>query len=121
MLKLEAQPGAKFTPAQQKVKANGTSGAPTSPRTPRRATARPLAIKQRDRPCRSLAHTTRSAGARPATFEGETISKDVAVNAEVRTPDGQTTNKTADDYDFREGAGGGREGRPIITKISGLW
>ena len=29
----------------------------------------------------------------PKTFDGETITKDVVVDAELRTPDGQTTNK----------------------------
>ena len=53
------------------------------------------------------------------TFQGETIKKDVVINADVRTPDGQTTQKTLT-ITLERVAGGGREGRPIITKISGL-
>ena len=55
----------------------------------------------------------------PKTFEGETITKDVTVNAEMRTPEGQTVNKTLT-ITIARVAGGGREGRPIITKITGL-
>ena len=55
----------------------------------------------------------------PKAFEGETISKDVVVNAEVRSPDGQTSQKTLT-ITIARVAGGGREGRPIITKITGL-
>jgi hypothetical protein len=52
-------------------------------------------------------------------FQGETIKKDVVINADVRTPEGQTTQKTLT-VTLERVAGGGREGRPIITKISGL-
>ena len=55
----------------------------------------------------------------PKTFEGQTIDKDVVVDADVRTPDGQTTKKTLT-ITISRVAGSGREGRPIITKISGL-
>ena len=41
------------------------------------------------------------------------------MNAEVRTPDGQTTNKTLT-VTMSRVSGGSREGRPIITKITGL-
>jgi hypothetical protein len=43
----------------------------------------------------------------------------VTVNAEVRTPEGQTVNKTLT-ITISRVSGGGREGRPIITKIAGL-
>ncbi len=55
----------------------------------------------------------------PKTFSGETIKKDVVVAAMVKTPDGATTQKTLT-VTIERVAGNGREGRPIITKISGL-
>jgi hypothetical protein len=53
------------------------------------------------------------------TFEGETIKKDVTVKASLKTPDGKTSDKTLV-ITIERVAGGGREGRPIITKITGL-
>ncbi len=55
----------------------------------------------------------------PKTFSGETIKKDVVVAAMVKTPDGATTQKTLT-VTIERVAGNGREGRPIITKITGL-
>jgi hypothetical protein len=55
----------------------------------------------------------------PKTFEGETIKKDVTVKANFKTPDGKTSDKTLV-ITIERVTGGGREGRPIITKISGL-
>ncbi len=55
----------------------------------------------------------------PKTFEGETIKKDVTVKAKFKTPDGQTSDKALV-ITIERVAGGGREGRPIITKITGL-
>ena len=53
------------------------------------------------------------------TFEGETIKKDVTVKAKFKTPEGQESEKTLV-VTIERVAGGGREGRPIITKIAGL-
>jgi hypothetical protein len=55
----------------------------------------------------------------PKTFEGETIKKDVTVKASFKTPQGQTSEKTLV-ITIERVAGGGREGRPIITNITGL-
>ena len=54
----------------------------------------------------------------PKTFEGETIKKDVTVKASFKSPEGQASEKTLV-VTIERVAGGGREGRPIITKISG--
>jgi len=43
----------------------------------------------------------------------------VTVKADFKTPDGQTTEKTLV-ITIERVVGGGREGRPIITKITGL-
>ena len=119
VLKLEAQPDAKLTPALQKIKAEWDKwreGIAAHARATASATA---AIKAST----GLAEASLTQPGQPAldarTFEGETISKDVVVNAEVRSPDGQTSQKTLT-ITISRVAGGGREGRPIITKISGL-
>ena len=119
VLKLEAQPGAKFTPAQQKVKAEWDKwreGIAAHARATASATA---AIKQST----GLAEASLTQPNQPPldarTFQGETISKDVVVSADVKTPDGQTTKKTLT-VTIARVAGGGREGRPIITKITGI-
>lgn len=119
VLKLEAQPDAKFSPALQKVKAEWDKWRADIAAHAKATNSASLAIKQ----ATGLAEASLTQPGQPAldarTFEGETISKDVVVNAEVRTPDGQTTQKTLT-ITISRVAGGGREGRPIITRISGL-
>ena len=119
VLKLEAQPGAKFSPALQKVKAEWDKWRAEIAAHAKATNSASLAIKQ----ATGLAEASLTQPGQPAldarTFEGETITKDVTVNADLRTPDGQTTQKTLT-ITIARVAGGGREGRPIITKISGL-
>jgi hypothetical protein len=119
VLKLEAQPDAKFSPALQKVKAEWDKWREGIAAHARQTSAATAAIKS----ATGLAEASLTQPGQPAldarTFEGETISKDVTVNAEMRTPDGQTTNKTLV-ITISRVAGGGREGRPIITRITGL-
>ena len=59
----------------------------------------------------------------PKTFDGETISKDVVVAAKMKTPEGADVDKTLT-ITFTRVAGtlGGtkREGRQIISKITGI-
>ena len=119
VLKLEAQPDAKFTPAQQKVKDEWDkwrAGIAEHARTTAGATA---AIKR----ATGVAEASLTQPGQPAleakTFEGETIKKDVTVKAEFKSPEGQTSEKTLV-ITIERVAGGGREGRPIITKITGL-
>ena len=119
VLKLEQQPNAKFTPALQKVKGEWDKWRADIASHARATNSASLAIKQ----ATGLAEASLTQPGQPAldpkTFEGETISKDVVVDAEVRTPDGQTQNKQLT-ITIARVAGSGREGRPIITKISGL-
>jgi hypothetical protein len=119
VLKLEAQPDAKFSPALQKVKAEWDKwreGIAAHARATSSATA---AIKAST----GLAEASLTQPGQPPldarTFTGETITKDVVVNAEVRSPDGQTSQKSLT-ITIARVAGGGREGRPIITRITGL-
>jgi hypothetical protein len=120
VLKIEqTNPSPKYTPAQQKTMDEWNKwrdGIAEHARTTSTATA---AIKQ----ATGLAEASLTQPGQPAldpkTFEGETIKKDVTVKAKFKTPDGQTTDKTLV-VTIERVAGGGREGRPIITKITGL-
>ena len=114
VLKLEAQPDAKFTPAQQKTKAEWDKwreGIASHARTTAAATA---AIKR----ATGVAEASLTQPGQPAldakAFEGETIKKDVTVKADFKTPDGKSSEKTLV-ITLERVAGGGREGRPIIT------
>jgi hypothetical protein len=120
VLKIEAEgEGAKFPPALQKVKAEWDKWRADIAAHARKTNGASLAIKQ----ATGLAEASLTQPGQPAldpkTFDGETITKDVVVDAEVRTPDGQTQNKQLT-ITLSRVAGGGREGRPIITRISGL-
>jgi hypothetical protein len=119
VLKLEEQPDAKFTPAQQKVKAEWDKWREGIASHARASSTATNAIKRST----GLAEASLTQPGQPAldpkTFEGETISKDVTVKASVKSPEGATTEKTLV-ITIERVAGGGREGRSIITKISGL-
>jgi len=119
VLKIEATPEPKFTPAQQKVKAEWDKwreGISAHAKATAGATA---AIKR----ATGVAEASLTQPGQPAldakTFEGETIRKDVTVKASFKTPQGQTSEKTLV-ITIERVAGGGREGRPIITNITGL-
>ena len=119
VLKIEAQPTPKYTPAQQKVKDEWDKwrqGIADHARTTATASAN---IKR----ATSVAEASLTQPGQPAldpkTFEGETIKKDVTVKAKFKSPEGQTSDKTLV-ITIERVTGGGREGRPIITKISGL-
>lgn len=119
VLKIEAQPTPKFTPAQQKVKEEWDKwrqGIADHARATAMATAN---VKR----ATSVAEASLTQPGQPAldpkTFEGETIKKDVTVKAKFKSPEGQTSDKTLV-ITIERVAGGGREGRPIITKISGI-
>lgn len=119
VLKLEAQEGAKFNAAQQKVKAEWDKWREGISAHAKAVAAAGTAIKR----ATAVAEASLSQPGQPAldpkTFEGETIRKDVTVNAEFRSPEGQMSQKTLV-LTLERVAGGGREGRSIITKISGL-
>src|SRR5688572_6834304 len=119
VLKLEEQPDAKFTPAQLKIKAEWDKwreGIASHARTTSAATA---AIKRSTGVAEASLTQPGQPALDPRTFEGETIKKEVTVKASVKSPEGATTEKTLV-ITIERVAGGGREGRPIITKISGL-
>jgi hypothetical protein len=119
VLKIEQMPEPKFNPAQQKIKAEWDKwreGIANHARATAGATA---AIKR----ATGVAEASLTQPGQPAldakAFEGETIRKDVTVKAQFKSPEGQESEKTLV-VTIERVAGGGREGRPIITKISGL-
>lgn len=120
VLKVEQMdPTAKLTPAQETVRvewAKWREGISAHARATASATA---AIKQST----GLAEASLTQPGQPAldpkTFAGETIKKNVEVAATVKSPEGATAQKTLT-VTIERVAGNGREGRPIITKITGL-
>jgi hypothetical protein len=119
VLKLEAVAGAKFTAAQQKTKAEWDKwreGIAAHARTTAGATA---AIKRATGVAEASLTQPGQPALDPKTFEGETVKKDVTVKASFKSPDGQTSEKTLV-VTIERVAGGGREGRPLITRITGL-
>ncbi len=119
VLKLEAVPDAKLTAAQQKTKAEWDKwreGIASYARTTSSATA---AIKNSTGVAEASLTQPGQPALDPKAFEGETIKKDVTVKAQFKSPEGATSEKTLV-VTIERVAGGGREGRPIITKIAGL-
>ena len=119
VLKIEATPEPKFNPAQQKVRDEWNKwreGISAHARTTAAATA---AIKRATGVAEASLTQPGQPALDPKTFEGETIKKDVTVKAQFKSPEGATSEKTLV-ITIERVAGGGREGRPIITKISGL-
>jgi len=119
VLKLEEQPDAKFTPAQLKTKAEWDKWREGIASHARATSAATAAIKRSTGGAEASLTQPGQPALDPKTFEGETISKDVTVKASVKSPEGTTTEKTLV-ITIERVAGGGREGRPIITKITGL-
>jgi hypothetical protein len=120
--KLERDPAAKFTPTQQKLKAEWDKWRADAINVQKATASAKAALNNASGPAEaSLAQPGQPPFA-PDKFQGELVSKDVTINADVRTPDGQTTNKTLVITIVRvEGNfdGGQRTGRPIIARIQG--
>jgi hypothetical protein len=120
VLKIEqTNPDPKYTPAQQKtmdewnkwregISAHAKTTAGTTAAIKRATGVAEASLTQPGQPALD-----------PKTFEGETIKKDVTVKAKLKSPDGAESEKTLV-ITIERVAGGGREGRPIITNITGL-
>lgn len=122
VVKLERDPKAKMTPAQQAVKTAWDKWREDS-------TARTRAVSDaRAAVSRGLGPTEASLTqpGQPAfdinAFEGDLVSKDIAIAAKVKSPSGETSDKNLTITMVRaSGTQGGttREGRWIITRIAG--
>ncbi|MBM3808708.1 MAG: hypothetical protein FJW22_11015 [Acidimicrobiia bacterium] len=119
VLKLEAQAGAKFTAAQEKVKAEWDKWREGIAQHARNTSSATAAIRRNTGVAEASLSQPGQAGLDPKTFEGETITKDVTVKANFKSPEGQASEKTLL-ITIERVSGGGREGRPIITRISGI-
>ena len=120
VLKVEQMdPTAKLTPAQEIVRVEWAKWREGISSHARAAASATSAIKQSTGLAEASLTQPGQSALDPKTFSGETIKKDVVVAATVKSPDGTTVEKTLT-VTIERVAGNGREGRPIITKISGL-
>jgi hypothetical protein len=119
--KMEREPAAKFNAAQQTLKAEWDKWRQGALAINKATSAAKAAVANASGPAEaSLAQPGQAAFAADK-FQGNLVSKDVTVNAEVRK-DGQTSNKTLVITIQRvEGTQDGqqRTGRPIIARIHG--
>jgi hypothetical protein len=122
IVELERDPKAKMTPAQLEMKAEWDKWRADTTMHQQAITEAEEAFEQATGP----AEVSLSQPGQPPfdaeTFNGDLVSKDVTVNAEVRTPEGQTTPKTLTLTLQRLSGtmdGEQREGRWIITRIEG--
>lgn len=120
VLKIEQMnPTAKLTPAQEKIRLEWNKWREGISAHARATASATTAIKASTGLAEASLTQPGQAALDPKTFEGETIRKDVVVAATMKTPDGASAQKTLT-ITIERVAGNGREGRPIITKISGL-
>jgi hypothetical protein len=122
VVKLERDPTAKLTPAQQAVKTAWDKWREESTTHTRAVSAARAAVTAGIGPAEASLTQPNQPGFDAATFEGELVTKDVAIAADIRTPQGQTESKNLTITFARVAgtlAGAPREGRWIITKIAG--
>lgn len=120
VLKIEqTNPAAKLTPAQEKVKLEWDKWREGISAHAKATASASAAIKSATGLAEASLTQPNQPALDPKTFTGETIKKDVVVAATVKSPDGASAQKTLT-VTIERVAGNGREGRPIITKISGL-
>lgn len=119
--KMERDPAAKFNATQQTLKAEWDKWRQGALAINKASSAAKAALNNASGPAEASLAQPGQAAFTPDKFQGELVSKDVTVNAEVRK-DGQTTNKTLVITIQRvEGTQDGqpRTGRPIIARIQG--
>jgi hypothetical protein len=122
VVKLERDPKAKMTPDQLKMKAEWDKWRADTTTYERAYTSARSAVASAIGPAEASLSQPGQEGFKPEQFQGELISKDVTLDAQVKTPDGQTAPKTLVITMQRvEGTLNGqrREGRWIITRIQG--
>jgi hypothetical protein len=123
VIKLEQDPKAKMTPAQQKVKAEWDKWREGINAHQRAVSSARAAAVAASGPAEASLTQPGQPPLDPKAFEGETVTKDVVVAAKMKTPDGKDVDKTLTvTFSRVSGTLGGtkREGRPVITKIAGL-
>jgi hypothetical protein len=120
VLKIEqTNPNPKYTPAQQKTMDEWNKWREGIAAHAKATAAATAAIKRGTGVAEASLTQPGQPALDPKTFEGETIKKDVTVKAKVKSPSGAESDKTLV-ITIERVSGGGREGRPLITKIAGL-
>ena len=123
VLKLENNPAAKLTPPQAAVKTEWDKWRADTATFVKNMTAARAAVTAATGPAEASLAQPGQAKFDINAFEGDMVSKDVAIKAEVKAPEGQTTEKdlvvTMSKVVGTQG-GTPREGKWIITKIAGL-
>lgn len=109
----------KLTPSQEKVKAEWDKWREGISAHARATASANAAIKAATGVAEASLTQPGQPALDPKTFTGETVTKDVVVAAKFRSPEGAESQKTLT-VTIERVVGGGREGRPIITKITGL-
>ncbi len=122
VVKLERDPNAKMTPAQRTVKAAWDTWREDSSTRMRAVSDARAAVSRGLGPTEASLTQPGQPAFDVNAFDGDLVSKDIAIAASVRSPSGQTAEKTLTITMMRaSGTQGGtaREGRWIITKIAG--
>jgi hypothetical protein len=123
IVQLERDPNAKMTPAQLKMKAEWDKWRADTTMHQKAIASAKTAFSNATGPAEASLTQPGQPPFDPEQFEGELVSKDVTVNAQVRSPEGETTPKTLVITMQRVSGtmrGEQREGRWIITRIQGL-
>lgn len=122
VVKLERDPKAKMTPAQQAVKAAWDKWREDSTARTRAVSEARSAVSRGLGPTEASLTQPRQPPFDLNAFDGDLVSKDITIAAKVKSPAGETSDKTLTITMVRaSGTQGGtaREGRWIITKIAG--
>jgi hypothetical protein len=121
--KLESDPNARFTPAQQKLKAEWDKWRGEVQANQKAVSSARSAVSASSGPAEASLSQPGQPALDMSKFEGDLVTKDVTIDAKIRTPDGQETNKTlVITIQRAEGTqdGAPRQGRPVITRIQGM-
>ncbi len=122
IVKLVRDPKAKMNPTQLKMKAEWDKWRADTTMHQKAVSAAKSALSNSIGPAEASLTQPGQPPLKPDQFEGELVSKDVTVDAQVKTPDGQTVPKTLVLTMERVSGklnGQQREGRWIITRIQG--
>lgn len=123
IIKLERDPSAKMSPAQMKTKAEWDKWREETATFAKATASARTAVSAQSGPVEASLTQPGQPAFQPGQFDGELVTKAVTINADVRSPDGQTAPKTMVITMQRAvGTLGGqaREGRWIISRIDGV-
>ncbi len=123
VLKLENDPEAKLTRQQQEVKTVWDKWRADTATYVKNASSAAAAVKAATAPAEASLTQPGQPTFDPKTFKGETITKEVSIKAEVRSPEDQVSEKDLVVTMMRVVGMQGdtqREGKWIITKITGM-